>query len=148
VSFVVNDDVELAVAAGADGVHLGLDDAEIAHARQHLGDRRLIGVSCYNRLDLARQAVGAGADYVAFGSFFCSPTKPLAVAAGPDLLVQARRELALPVVAIGGISPENGGALVTAGADMLAVISAVFAATDITAAARAFAPCFNRAEET
>ena len=148
VPFMVNDDIELALAVGADGVHLGRDDPDIASARRRLGERRLIGVSCYDRFELARRAVASGADYVAFGSFFASPTKPDAVVAGVDLLARARRELAVPVVAIGGISPENGGALVRAGADMLAVISAGFAAPDISAAARAFASCFNPAEET
>jgi thiamine-phosphate pyrophosphorylase len=148
VPFLVNDDVELALAVGADGVHLGRADPAVTSARRRLGKRRLIGVSCYNRLELARQAAIAGADYIAFGSFFASPTKPHAVVASPDLLARARRELTVPMVAIGGISPENGGALVRAGADMLAVISAVFAAPDITAAARAFASCFNPAEET
>ena len=148
VPLLINDDVELARAVGADGVHLGRDDPDIGHARARLPDHSLIGVSCYNRFELAQQAVEAGADYVAFGSFFASPTKPQAVAATPDLLRRARRELSVPTVAIGGISPENGAALVRAGADMLAVISAVFAAPDVTAAARAFAPCFNPAEET
>ena len=148
VPLLINDDVELARAVGADGVHLGRDDPDIGHARARLPDHSLIGVSCYNRFELAQQAVEAGADYVAFGSFFASPTKPQAVAATPDLLRRARRELSVPTVAIGGISPENGAALVRAGADMLAVISAVFAAPDIAAAARAFAPCFNPAEET
>ena len=148
VPLLINDDVELARAVGADGVHLGRDDPDIGHARARLPDHSLIGVSCYNRFELAQQAVEAGADYVAFGSFFASPTKPQAVAATPDLLRRARRELSVPTVAIGGISPENGAALVRAGADMLAVISAVFAAPDIAAATRAFAPCFNPAEET
>ena len=148
VSLLINDDVELARAVGADGVHLGRDDPDIGHARARLPDHSLIGVSCYNRFELAQQAVEAGADYVAFGSFFASPTKPQAVAATPDLLRRARRELSVPTVAIGGISPENGAALVRAGADMLAVISAVFAAPDIAAAARAFAPCFNPVKET
>ena len=148
VPLLINDDVELARAVGADGVHLGRDDPDIGHARARLPDHSLIGVSCHNRFELAQQAVEAGADYVAFGSFFASPTKPQAVAATPDLLRRARTELSVPTVAIGGISPENGAALVRAGADMLAVISAVFAAPDVTAAARAFAPCFNPAEET
>jgi thiamine-phosphate pyrophosphorylase len=147
VPFIVNDDVELAVAVAADGVHVGRDDGELATARRRLGNQRLVGVSCYNDFDLARQAAAGGADYVAFGSFFASPTKPHAVAATPALLHQARDELGIPVVAIGGISPENGAALVRHGADMLAVISAVFGADDITAAARAFAPCFDTAEE-
>ena len=148
VLFIVNDDVDLAVAAGAGGVHLGREDRDIRSARGQLPPGTIVGVSCYNDLDRARRAAAEGADYVAFGSFFSSPTKPHAVRAEPALLRRAHDELTLPTVAIGGISPENGAALVQAGADMLAVISAVFAAPDVTAAARAFAPCFSRAEET
>ena len=146
--FLVNDDVDLAVAAGAVGVHLGRDDGDIRGARRRLPAGGIIGVSCYNAFDRARLAADQGADYIAFGSFFPSPTKPHAVRATPELLRLAHRELSLPTVAIGGISPENGAALVRAGADMLAVISAVFAAPDITAATQAFAPCFTPAEET
>jgi thiamine-phosphate pyrophosphorylase len=148
VPLLINDDVELAATVDADGVHLGRNDGSIITARRRLGKQRLVGVSCYNELMLARQAADAGADYVAFGSFFPSPTKPQAVRANLDLLRQARSELAIPAVAIGGISPENGAALTDAGADMLAVISAVFGAADITAAARSFAHCFNHPEET
>ena len=139
---IVNDDVELALAAQAHGVHLGRDDDAIAAARACLGPDRLIGVSCYDRFDLALAARDAGADYVAFGSFYPSPTKPAAVRADVSLLERGRRELSLPLVAIGGITPENGRALVAAGADALAVINAVFGATDVRAAAAAFAPLF------
>jgi thiamine-phosphate pyrophosphorylase len=142
VLLIVNDDVELACAVQADGVHLGRDDAGIAAARARLGPDRLIGVSCYDRFDLALAARRAGADYVAFGSFFPSPTKPAAVRADVGLLERGRRELGLPLVAIGGITPENGAALVAAGADMLAAIHAVFGKTDVRAAAAAFAPLF------
>ena len=146
--FLVNDDVDLAGTVDADGVHLGAADTTVAAARASLPAHSVIGVSCYNRFELALQAVTAGADYIAFGSFHPSSTKPHAVRADPGLLRRARRELALPTVAIGGISPENGAALVRAGADMLAVVSAVFAASDVAAAARAFLACFNDAEET
>ena len=145
---LINDDVQLAADSGADGVHLGRDDPDIAAARRQLPAGALIGVSCYNEYALARRAAEQGASYIAFGSFHPSPTKPQALRAQPELLQRARRELALPTVAIGGISPENGAALVNAGADMLAVISAVFAAPDVEAAARAFTACFNRSEET
>ncbi|MDJ0741510.1 MAG: thiamine phosphate synthase [Gammaproteobacteria bacterium] len=148
VPLLVNDDVELAAAVAADGVHLGRDDTDLASARRRLRAGSLIGISCYDRFALAAQAAAAGADYVAFGSFHASPTKPQAVRATPQLLQRARRELAVPTVAIGGISPENGAALVAAGADMLAVISAVFAAPDVRAAAQAFAPCFASPEES
>jgi thiamine-phosphate pyrophosphorylase len=139
---IVNDDVELALAVHADGVHLGRDDPGIATARGRLGPDRVIGVSCYDRFELAVAAQRAGADYVAFGSFFPSPTKPAAVRAGLALLERGRRELDVPLVAIGGITPENAGALVAAGADMLAVIHAVLGAADVRAAAAAFAPLF------
>ena len=143
---IVNDDVELALVAQADGVHVGRDDDAIATARARLGPDRVIGASCYDRFELAVAARQAGADYVAFGSFHPSPTKPAAVRAGLALLERGRRELDLPLVAIGGITPENGGALVAAGADMLAVIHAVFGAADVRAAAAAFAPLFAREE--
>ena len=147
VPLLINDDVELAVAVGAAGVHLGRDDQATAKARSQLPPESLIGRSCYNRFELARTAADEQVDYIAFGSFFASPTKPEAVTAPLDLLRRARRELTVPVVAIGGITPENGGALVNAGASMLAVVSAVFAAHNPTAAARAFAPCFNSVED-
>ncbi|MBI1887853.1 MAG: thiamine phosphate synthase [Nitrosomonadales bacterium] len=138
VPLVINDDVVLAQQVDADGVHLGGADGGVADTRALLGSGKLIGVSCYNRLALAHEAVRQGADYVAFGSFFPSTVKPGAVVAPPDLLRQARRELAVPLVAIGGITPQNGVQLLAAGANALAVISAVFAAADIEQAARQF----------
>ncbi len=138
VPLVINDDVRLAQQTDADGVHLGGKDGSVAAAREMLGSTRLIGVSCYNRLELARMAVQQGADYVAFGSFFPSTVKPDAVSATPDLLLRARREVAVPLVAIGGITVHNAGQLIEAGADALAVISAVFAKSDIKSAARQF----------
>jgi len=143
VPLIINDDVELAAAAGADGVHLGKDDPRIGAARARLGAGAIIGVSCYNRLELAREAEAAGADYVAFGRFFPSSSKPLAVQADTELLRAARREIRCPIAAIGGITPENGGDLAAAGADMLAVIQAVFGQADVGAACRRFAPLFG-----
>lgn len=140
---IVNDDVRLAAEVGADGVHLGAEDGGLEAARAGLGQNRIIGVSCYNRISLAREAASAGADYVAFGAFFPSGTKPAAVRADAALLQQARAELALPLVAIGGITAQNGAALVRAGADALAVISALFDAADIPSAAREFAGLFT-----
>ena len=137
--FIINDDVELAHATGADGVHLGRDDSDIRSARARLGAGSIIGVSCYNRFDLAEQAVSQHADYIAFGAFFSSPTKPAAARAGIDLILRAKQQLPIPVCAIGGINLDNGATLVDAGADMLAVISGVFAAPDITERARCFA---------
>jgi thiamine-phosphate pyrophosphorylase len=140
VRLIINDDAKLAQQVDADGVHLGGEDGSVAAARAALGrNGKLIGVSCYNRMALAHEAVRQGADYVAFGSFFASAVKPGAVAASPDLLRQARREIALPLVAIGGITAHNGARLLEAGADALAVISAVFGAADIRDAARQFA---------
>lgn len=139
VPLIINDDVMLAHGVAADGVHLGGSDGNVADARAVLGSGKLIGMSCYNRLPLAHEAVSRGADYVAFGSFFASTVKPAAVAATPDLLRQARREIAVPLVAIGGITVDNGALLLEAGADALAVISAVFSAKDIRDAARQFA---------
>jgi len=139
VPLIINDDVTLAQRVAADGVHLGGSDGSLADARAELGRGKLIGMSCYNRLALAHEAVSEGADYVAFGSFFASTVKPDAVAATPDLLRQAHREIAVPLVAIGGITLHNGAQLFEAGADALAVISAVFSARDIQGAARQFA---------
>jgi len=145
---IINDDLELARVVGADGVHLGRDDPPLAEARARLGPEAIIGVSCYNRLELARQAQRSGADYVAFGRFFPSRSKPGAVQAHPELLRHARRELRLPLVAIGGITPENGGALITAGADMLAVIHGVFGQPDIRLACAHFRSLFAPEDAT
>jgi len=142
IPFIVNDDVELALAAGADGVHLGEDDADIAAARVRLGAGAIIGVSCYDSLARARQLAAAGADYLAFGAFFPSPTKPNARRATPELLREAK-PLGLPLVAIGGITPDNAPPLVDAGADFLAVISGVFAQVDPEAAARRYAAMYT-----
>ena len=143
VPLIVNDDVPLADRVGADGVHLGAADESVAAARSVLGAGKIIGVSCYNRLSRAREAAGNGADYVAFGAFFPSTVKPGAVAAGPELLRQAR-ELELPQVAIGGITVANGAALVEAGADALAVITALFDAADIRQAASDLSKLFSQ----
>ncbi|CAN5276200.1 hypothetical protein BH24PSE2_BH24PSE2_05890 [soil metagenome] len=141
--FIVNDDIELACAARADGVHLGQDDASPAEARVRLGDSRLIGVSCYDSLDRALDAEANGVDYVAFGSFFQSPTKPGAPRADLELLTAARARLSLPIVAIGGITPDNGAPLVRAGAHCIAAISGVFGQQDVEAAARRYARLFR-----
>jgi thiamine-phosphate pyrophosphorylase len=140
---VVNDDVELALAVDAAGVHLGRDDGDLTPARRRLGSGQLLGASCYDRLELAEDAVGAGADYIAFGSMFASPTKPAAVRA-PLALLGAARRLGVPVVAIGGITLENAPAAIAAGADAVAVITALFDAGDIAARARAFSDLFRR----
>lgn len=143
VPFLVNDDVALAMETGADGVHLGREDMGLRAARALIGDNKLIGVSCYNELERALAAERDGADYIAFGSFFPSRTKPQAVRATPELLREARPRLKIPIVAIGGITPENGAALIEAGADMLAVVEGVFAQPDIHAAAHRYAQLFQ-----
>ncbi len=135
---IINDDIELALAVEADGVHLGADDGDLAKARWRLGPNRLLGASCYQDTALAHAAVAAGADYVAFGSVFASPTKPLARRAGLGLFDKTRTGLAVPVVAIGGITPDNCAPLVEAGTDLLAVISAVYDTASPEAAARQF----------
>ncbi len=141
---IVNDDAQLAKQVDADGVHLGRADETLGAARAILGGQKIIGISCYNQLLLAKAAIAEGADYVAFGAFFPSATKPGAVKAGPELLRQVRAECSAPIVAIGGITAQNGAALVEAGADALAVITAVFDAPDIEAAARDFEKLFIR----
>lgn len=141
VPLLVNDDWRLAARIGADGAHLGEDDGALPAARAALGPDAWLGASCYDSIDLARKAVAGGASYVAFGAFFPSPTKPGARRASPLLLSEAKG-LGVPVVAIGGISPDNGRPIVEAGADLLAVISGVFDAPDPRAAVQAFAACF------
>lgn len=143
-TYIVNDDVALARQVAADGVHLGAQDGDIAAARKVLGRDRLIGTSCYNRAPLAVEAVRQGADYVAFGAFFPSGVKPDAVAAEVSMLKNARNELMVPIVAIGGITLENGSQLVAAGADALAVISALWQAADVAQAAKDFSHLFEQ----
>ena len=143
VPLIINDDWRLAAAIGADGAHLGHEDGELGCARAALGAAAIIGASCYDSLELARAACGAGANYVAFGAFFPSPTKPGARRA-PIALLEQSAALGVPRVAIGGITPDNAATLVAAGADLLAVISGVFDAPDPAAATRAYLACFNQ----
>jgi thiamine-phosphate pyrophosphorylase len=133
-TLIVNDDSRLAVDVDADGVHLGKDDDSLADRR--LGVDRIIGVSCYNDLARARALQAAGADYVAFGSFFPSISKPGAVCAPLDLLSRAKTELSVPVVAIGGINKDNAIKLIERDADALAVLSALFCVDDVEQEAR------------
>lgn len=142
VPLVINDDWRLAVELGAEGAHLGEDDGQLAEARAALGPHGLLGASCYNTLALAESAAMAGASYVAFGAFFVSGTKPLALRADPALL-RASAGLGLPRVAIGGITPDNGASLVAAGADLLAVIGGVFEVDDPVSAIHAYQRCFD-----
>lgn len=142
VPLIVNDDVELARAAGASGVHLGEDDPAVTEARRALGAGAVIGISCYDSLQRARNAAAAGADYLAFGAFFPTLSKPGTRRATPGLLRQAG-QFGLPRVAIGGITPDNGGTLIDAGADFLAAISGVFGTRDVRTQARRFAMLFE-----
>jgi thiamine-phosphate pyrophosphorylase len=142
VPLIVNDDVELAAAVDADGVHLGEHDGDLETARARLGASAIIGVSCYDRLERGREAAAAGADYLAFGAFFASPTKPNARRATVELLRSARA-LGLPLVAIGGITPDNARPLIEAGADFVAVVSGVFGQPDPQSAARCYADLFT-----
>lgn len=152
--FIVNDNIELALTIGADGVHVGRDDGDASAlagireriAREPFSSRRqpfLIGVSCYNDLQRAKTAASAGADYVAFGSFFPSKTKPDTVRADVSLVKAAKRLLDVPVVAIGGITLENAAQLIAADVDAIAVITDLFAATDIGHRARQFTNLFK-----
>lgn len=142
VPLIVNDDIELAAAVRADGVHLGRDDAQLHVARDRLGCEVVIGISCYASLERAVAAERSGADYVAFGRFFPSATKPGAPACPISVLEAAADTLSIPVAAIGGINADNGAILVNAGADLLAVIDAVFGRGDVRAAAARIARLF------
>lgn len=142
VALIVNDDWRLATEIGADGVHLGEDDGDIAQARAALGRHALIGASCYDDAGRAIAAVNAGASYVAFGAFFPSPTKPRARRADPALLGHVAA-LGVARVAIGGITPDNARSIVAAGADLIAVISGVFDAPDPVRAVNAYRACFD-----
>jgi thiamine-phosphate pyrophosphorylase len=144
--FVVNDDVELARTVGAHGVHLGRDDVSVRAAREQLGPAAIIGASCYNDLERAAEAAAAGADYLAFGSMFPSRSKPAAVRAPLELLGVARARFGLPVVAIGGLTLDNASLAIEAGADAIAVITALFQAADPRCAAREFTRLFNRSQ--
>lgn len=142
VPLIINDDVALAKSSGAQGVHLGEDDAGIDAARLALGPTAIIGVSCYDSLQRAADAAGAGANYLAFGAFFPTTTKTVTRRATTGLLREAKA-FGLPLVAIGGITPDNGGSLIAAGADFLAVVAGVFGAPDIRAAAQKYKQLFD-----
>ncbi|MGB1109762.1 MAG: thiamine phosphate synthase [Gammaproteobacteria bacterium] len=135
IPLIINDDVTLAAEIGADGVHLGRNDGDIELARNILGDKAIIGISCYNELDRAIAAQSAGADYVAFGRFFPSRSKPQTVQAELSLLDEARSTIQLPIVTIGGITAANARPLIEHGADIIAVIDALFGSPDIAARA-------------
>jgi thiamine-phosphate pyrophosphorylase len=142
VPLIVNDDIELARAMQADGVHLGESDGDPAIVRAELGSDALIGVSCYASLERAQAAKSQGASYLAFGAFFQSPTKPEARLADPSILRDAKK-LGLPLVAIGGIRPDNVSTLRNAGADLIAVISGLWSARSPGEAARSYIDAFD-----
>ena len=140
---LINDDLALAVLIDADGVHLGKDDGNLAATRAILGPNKILGASCYADFAAARLATAAGADYVAFGAVYPSPTKPAAAIATVDLFFQAKTELAAASCAIGGITLANAPPLIAAGADLLAVITDLFSAPDIAARATAYQQLFK-----
>lgn len=145
VSFIINDDPTLAKAVNADGVHLGQDDKKIADARKILGEQAIIGVSCYNQISNAQHAIEQGADYIAFGRFFPSNTKPHAIQADLQLLEQARQQLSIPIVAIGGITLDNASKVIKKGADAIAVIHSLFHDTqEIYNTAKAYQAHFKK----
>lgn len=143
VPFIVNDDITLARAIQADGVHVGRDDPDFRTLREKLGERPIIGVSCYASVDRALTAQACGASYVAFGRFFSSATKPHASPCPLSVLSEAKRGLTIPIVAIGGITPENGVRLIEAGADVLAVIGGIFDQPEPLKAAQRYQTIFN-----
>jgi thiamine-phosphate pyrophosphorylase len=144
VPLIINDHLDLALALDAHGLHVGVDDGSPAEARRRLGPGKILGISCYGRIENALAATEAGATYVAFGGFFPSKVKPGVARTPIGLLKEAKRQLKLPVVAIGGITPENAPQLLDAGADSVAVISALFASSDVKRAAQDFSALFPR----
>jgi thiamine-phosphate pyrophosphorylase len=141
--FVINDHLDLCLELGADGVHVGGTDASVAEARKVLGDGKIVGASCYGDIQLARDASANGASYVAFGGFYPSKVKQYPVTTSPDIVIQAKAEIALPCVVIGGMTPENAAPLVERGADMVAAISSVYLAPEVDFAVRQFAFMFS-----
>ncbi len=128
-TFIINDDIDLAMQVDADGVHIGKNDLSFFNVRKKLGTNKIIGVSCYNQIPLAQNAINAGADYIAFGRFFDSSIKPEAPIANINLISEIKKTSSIPLCCIGGITSENYSPLINAGADMLAVISDIFSQT-------------------
>jgi len=143
VPFIINDSIKLCLTLDADGVHFGADDGNLAETRVRLGNDKILGASCYNRFDLALSAQQLGADYVAFGACFASSTKPNAPVAGLHLFTQAKAELHVPAVAIGGITLENAPLAIAAGASSVAVINAIFNADDVKLTSQQFTKLFQ-----
>lgn len=143
IPLIINDNLQLAKQLDADGVHLGKDDDDLKSAREFLGNEKIIGISCYNNLDRALEMQNMGATYIAFGAFFSSNTKPLAVKADLELLRNAKRKLSIPIVCIGGIALENAEQLISNGADYIAVIQGLFKANDLAKTTQQFSKKFN-----
>jgi thiamine-phosphate pyrophosphorylase len=144
VPFIVNDYVDLCVEIGADGVHLGGTDADVAAVRAQLGPDRIIGASCYGDMPRALAAQDAGASYVAFGGFYPSRVKKYAVTTSPEILDQARAAIRMPTVVIGGMTPQNAAPLVARGAAMVAAISSVYQAESVADAVAQFQSLYDR----
>lgn len=145
---IINDHYDLALAVNADGIHVGKEDISIIEARNYLGPNKIIGVSCYNQLNLALEAENQGADYVAFGAFFHSLTKANTVNASTDLLSEAKKRLKIPIVAIGGITLANAASLINHGSDAIAVCHALFGVQQIRSVAENFSALFLKMEQT
>lgn len=143
VPLIINDSIKICLLLDADGVHIGADDGNLADVRAKLGKDKILGASCYNRLDLAQSAQQIGANYVAFGACFASLTKPNAPVAALSLLTRAKTELNIPVVAIGGITLKNAAQVITAGASAIAVINAIFDTNDVKLASQQFSKLFS-----
>lgn len=143
VPLIINDDMQLAAEAGADGVHIGMSDAPLAQARALLGPRAIIGVTCGNSIERALAAQAGGANYISFGRFFDSRTKPHAPPAGIETLRQARAEIKIPICAIGGLTPKNAAPLIAAGADLIAAVGGLFDAADVKAATQEYSRLFQ-----
>jgi len=143
IPLIINDNLRLAKQLDADGVHLGKDDDDLKSARKFLGNEKIIGVSCYNDLNRTFEMQNMGATYIAFGAFFSSNTKPLAIKADLELLRNAKRKLSIPIVCIGGITLENADQLISNGADYIAVIQGLFKANDLAKTTQQFSKKFN-----
>jgi thiamine-phosphate pyrophosphorylase len=143
VPLIINDYLELALEIDAEGLHVGHNDISVNEARRTLGNTKIIGASCYNRIELAMKAENQGADYVAFGAFYASVTKPDAVTAPLELLCLAKQKIRKPVVAIGGITLLNANLLIERGGDAIAVSDALFGTQDVQSTAQSFSQSFS-----
>lgn len=144
---IINDHLDLCLTLGADGLHVGGTDMTVAAARAELGPDKIVGASCYGDLDLAHAAWRAGASYVAFGGFYPSTVKKYSFVTAPAIVAQAKAQIGVPVVVIGGMTPANAAPLVDLGADMVAAITSIYAADDPGAATRAFDALFARQQK-